>query len=166
MPDSATRISRNNTSYAPTNPCKIYIKGKFATSPNHDAATTYYSKYRNHMTLNLYGPVSKIAYNGIKYLDTLLDTTTKWLDFRLLKIKGEALGAFKVMKTAVENQSSKKIKILRIDWGKEFINSTFNIYLTKCGILYKRSTPYTYKQNSAAKHVNQTILEKARCLLF
>ena len=103
MPDSATRILRNNASYAPTNPCEIYIKGKFTASPNHDAATTYYSKYGNHMTSDLCGPVSKTAYNGIKYLDTLLDTATKWLDFRLLKTKGEALGAFKAMKTAAEN---------------------------------------------------------------
>ena len=81
IPDSTTRILRNNASYIPINPYKICIKGKFAASPNYDIATTYYSKYRNHMTLDLYGPVSKIVYNSIKYLDTLLDTTTKWLNF-------------------------------------------------------------------------------------
>ena len=103
MPDSATRILRNNASYVFINPCEICIKGKFAASPNYDAATTHYSEYGNHMTSDLCGPVSKIAYNSIKYLDTLLDTATKWLDFWLLKIKGEALGAFKAMKIAAEN---------------------------------------------------------------
>ena len=103
MPDLTTRILRNNTSYTSINPCEIYIKGKFTASPNYDAATIYYSKYRNHITLDLYGLVSKIVYNNIKYLDTLLNTTTKWLDFQLLKIKEEALGAFKAIKIVVEN---------------------------------------------------------------
>ena len=70
------------------------------------------------------------------------------------------------MKTAAETQSGKKIKILRTDWGKEFINTEFNTFLTECGILHQHSAPYAHEQNSLAERVNQTILEKARCLIF
>ena len=77
IPNSATRISRNNASYVFTNPYKIYIKGKFAASPNYDTAIIYYSKYKNYMTSDLCGPVSKIVYNSVKYLDTLLNTAIK-----------------------------------------------------------------------------------------
>ena len=55
------------------------------------------------------------------------------------------------MKTAVENQFNKNIKILRMDWGKEFINMNFSAYLTQCGILHKKSAPYIYKQNGLAE---------------
>ena len=166
MPNSATRITEKDASYAPINPCETCIRGKFFASPNHDAATTRYSEYGNHMTSDLCGPVSKTAFRGIKYIYTLLDTATKWLDFRLLTLKREALGAFKSMKTAAENASDKTIKILRTDWGKEFVNNAFDTYLTECGILHKHSAPYAHKQNGAVERINRTILEKARCLLF
>ena len=136
MPNSVIGISEKDTGYASKNPCEACIKGKFTANPNHGAAETYYTEYGNHISSNLYGPISKTVYQGIKYFDTLLDTATKWLDIRLLKTKKEALGAFKSMKTAAETQSGKKIKILRTDWGKEFINTEFNTFLTECGILH------------------------------
>ena len=77
MPDSVTRISEKDASYTPANPCETCIKGKFAASPNYNAATTNYSEYGNHMTLDLCGPVLKTAFKGIKYIYTLLDTATK-----------------------------------------------------------------------------------------
>ena len=99
MLDSVNKLSKINTSYTPTNPCETYIKGKFAASPNHDAATTYYAEYGHHMTSDLYSPILKTAYKGIRYLYTLLDTITKWLDFSLLKTKKETLGAFKIVES-------------------------------------------------------------------
>ena len=97
-----------------------------------------------------------------------MDTATRWLDFRLLrtKEKKEVLNAFKDMKIAAENQSNKKIRILRTDWGKEFINLDFKNYLTECGILHENSVPYAHEQNGLAERINRTILEKARCLRF
>ena len=116
--------------------------------------------------LDLYRPILKATFKGIKYIYTLLDTATKQLDFQLLTLKREALEAFKTIKIVAKNLSSKIIEILRMDQGKEFINTAFNTYLTEYGILYKYLAPYTHKQNRAAERVNQTTLEKARCLLF
>ena len=166
MLDSVDGLSKIDASYAPTNPCETCIKGKFAASPNHDAATTHYAEYGHHMTSDLCGPILKTAYKGIRYLYTLLDTATKWLDFSLLKTKKETLGAFKIIKTVAENQSGKKIKILRTDWGREFVNAAFDALLTECGIVHEYSAPYAHEQNGAAERVNRTIMEKARCLLF
>ena len=77
IPDSATGISEKDASYVPANPCETCIKGKFVASPNHDAATIRYSEYGNYMTSDLYGPISKTTFKGIKYIYTLLDTATK-----------------------------------------------------------------------------------------
>ena len=102
IPDLVIGISEKDTGYALKNPCEACIKGKFTTNPNHSAAETYYIEYRNYISSDLYRPILKTAYQGIKYFDTLLDTATKWLDIQLLKTKKEALGAFKLMKTAAE----------------------------------------------------------------
>ena len=166
IPNSVTGIPKNNANYTPTKPCETCFKGKFAASSNHNAATTRYTKYRNYITSDLCGPILKIAFKGFKYLYTLLDTATKWLDYSLLKTKKEMLGAFKKMKIVSENQTSQKIKILRTDWGKEFINLEFDAYLTECGIAHEHSAPYAHEQNGATERVNRTILEKVRYLLF
>ena len=167
MPDSVIRILKNEK-FTLTNPYEACTKGKFIASPNHNAAETHYTEFGSHMSSDLFGPVAINSYKDVKYLFTLLDITTRWLNFRLLntKTKSEALAAFKDIKTATENQSSKKIKILHTDWDKEFINIDFNAYLTQCRILYEKSAPYTYKQNGLAERINQTILEKTRYLLF
>ena len=77
MLDLATRISKKDASYIPINPCEIYIKGKFIASPNYNIAIIYYSKYGNYIILDLYEPISKTIFKGIKYIYTLLDTATK-----------------------------------------------------------------------------------------
>ena len=118
------------------------------------------------MMLDLCGPILKTTFKGIKYIYTLLNTATKQLNFRLLILKREALGAFKAIKIVAKNLSSKTIKILHIDQGKEFINTAFDTYLTKYRILHEYLAPYIYEQNGAAKYINQTTLEKARCLFF
>ena len=131
MPDSVIGMPKSEK-FTLTNPCEACTKGKFIASPNHNAAETHYTEFGSHMSSDLFGPVAINSYKGVKYLFTLLDTATRWLDFRLIntKTKSETLAAFKDMKTAAENQSSKKIKILRTDWGKEFINMDFSAYLT------------------------------------
>ena len=146
MPDSVIGMPRSEK-FTLINPCEACTKGKFIASPNHNAAETHYTEFGSHMSSDLFGPVAINSYKGVKYLFTLLDTATRWLNFRLLniKIKSEALAAFKDIKTAAENQSSKKIKILCTDWGKEFINMDFSAYLTQCGILHEKSAPYAHK---------------------
>ena len=88
-----------------TNSYKAYIKGKFITSPNYNAAEIYYTEFRCYISSDLFGPVAINNYKGIKYLFTLLDIVTRQLNFYLLntKIKSEALAAFKDIKTAIEN---------------------------------------------------------------
>ena len=114
IPDSVTEILISENKFMLKNLCKAYIKGKFSASPNHNTANTYYTKFGNYISSNLFGPVLGDSYKNIKYLFTLLDTATRWLNFHLIKIKikKEALNFFKDIKIAVENQSSKKIKTL------------------------------------------------------
>ena len=89
----------------PKNPYKAYIKGKFSVSSNYNIANTYYTKFSNYILSNLFRPVLEDSYKNIKYLFTLLDTATRWLNFYLIKIKikEEALNFFKNIKIAAEN---------------------------------------------------------------
>ena len=72
-------------------------------SPNYNAATTYYIKYRNYITLDSYSLILKIIFKGFKYLYIFLNTTTKQLNYLLLKIKKEILRTFKKIKIVSKN---------------------------------------------------------------
>ena len=60
-------------------------------------------------------------------------STNTWIYF--LKKKSEASDRFKEFKALVENQTEKKIKVLRIDIGGEFYSKEFEEFCKKCGIV-------------------------------
>lgn len=69
-------------------------------------------------------------------------------------------------KALVENETNKKIKILRSDNGGEYINTRFKQYLSKCGIRHHTTVPHCPQQNAVAERANRTIMEAVRCMLL
>ena len=51
-----------------------------------------------------------------------------------MKAKSETLEKFREFKALVENQSSRKIRALRLDNGGEYISGEFNDFCRKAGI--------------------------------
>jgi hypothetical protein len=86
-----------------------------------------------------------------------------WIYF--LRKKFEVFDRFKEFKALVENQTKKRIKVLRTDNGGEFCENEFEELCKKCGIARKKTTPYTPQQNGVAERMNRTLMEKARCML-
>ena len=86
-----------------------YTKAPFPTRDNREAGIldlihTYVS-----------GRMSYVSLNGFEYYVIFIDDYSKktWIFF--LKAKGEVFKCFKEFKALVENQTSKKIKVLRSD---------------------------------------------------
>ena len=96
---------------------------------------------------------------------TVIDDYSRitWLFF--MKHKGEAFKNFKEWKTLVENQTGKKIKRLRTDNGLEFCSSEFDQFCKDEGIARHHTVRHTPQQNGVAERMNQTLLERARCML-
>lgn len=65
----------------------------------------------------------------------------------------------------VENQIGKKIKCLLTDNGGEFFSSKFDNFCADHGIWRIKTVPCRSQENGAAERLNQTILERARCML-
>ena len=55
--------------------------------------------------------------------------------------------------------------MLRTNNGREFYKKEFEEFCEKCGIAWKKTTPYTPHQNGAAERMNRTLMEKARSML-
>ena len=65
----------------------------------------------------------------------------------------------------MENQTKKKIKVLRTDNGGEFCGKEFEEFCKKCGISWKKTTPYTPHNNGVVERKNKTLMERARSML-
>ena len=83
----------------------------------------------------------------------------------MMKHKSEAFNNFKQWKTLVENQTGKKIKRLRTDNGLAFCSFEFDEFCYSKGIARHRTIRDPPQQNSVAEHLNQTLLERVRCML-
>ncbi|CAH2109079.1 unnamed protein product [Euphydryas editha] len=112
------------------------------------------------------GPMENLSLGGARYFLIFVDDYSRMTYVYFLKGKNEALHYFKEYKAKVENLTSKRIKILTSDNGKEFCNRDFDSYLKKMGIIHQKSNPYTPEQNGLCERMNRTLIEKARCLLF
>ena len=65
----------------------------------------------------------------------------------------------------MENQIGKKIKRLRTDNGLEFCSSEFDQFCKDTGIARHHTVRHTLQQNGVAERMNQTLPERARCML-
>lgn len=64
-----------------------------------------------------------------------------------------------------ERQTGCKIKALRSDNGREYINKRFDDFLKQHGIVRQLSVPYSPQQNGVAERANRTLVEMARSML-
>jgi hypothetical protein len=85
--------------------------------------------------------------NYVSFIDEFSRNT--WIYF--LRKKSKVFDKFKEFKALVENQTEKKIKVLRTDNGGEFYGNEFEEFYKKCGIARHKTTPYTPQQNGVAE---------------
>ena len=82
-----------------------------------------------------------------------------------MKHKSEVFGLFKVIKALVENQSTRKLNVLRHDNGGEYVKYEFIQYCADVGIQMHHSIPYTPQQNGVAQRKNRSLKEMATCMM-
>ncbi|GIL64180.1 hypothetical protein Vafri_18153, partial [Volvox africanus] len=65
----------------------------------------------------------------------------------------------------LEQASGHRVKEVRTDRGREFVNMQLKSYFCSKGIEHGTTVGYTPEQNGAAERLNRTLLEKTRALL-
>lgn len=84
----------------------------------------------------------------------------------VLKIKNEVLEEFKEWCALIENQTRKRVKMIRTDNGLKFCSSEFDTFYKQHGIVRYRTVKHTPQKNKLAKRMNKTLIEKVICMLF
>ncbi|TXG53987.1 hypothetical protein EZV62_019243 [Acer yangbiense] len=118
--------------------CENYILGKqhrlsFSTAQHTSKQTLEY------IHSDLWGPAKVPTHRGNHYFLSLIDDFSRKVWIYLLKFKDQAFESFKTWKKLVENQTSRKIKTLRIDNGLEFCKDEFNKLCENEGIQRHRT---------------------------
>ena len=108
-------------------------------------------------------PVNSLG--GYLYYLTFTDDYSRktWIYF--LKKKDEVFTWFRHFKVLIENQTEKKIKILRTDHGTEYESNEFHDFCKEASIKRETTTPYTPEQNGVAERKNRMIVAVVRAML-
>jgi len=106
------------------------------------------------------------SHGSSRYFVTFIDDKTRWCEIYFLKQKSEVIEKFKEYMQLVENQTGRKIKTLRTDNGKEYVNNEFSTFLKEKGIKHELTNDYTPEQNGVAERKNRTLVEMGRCMML
>jgi hypothetical protein len=106
--------------------------------------------------------VSSIS--GFKHYVIFIDDYSRYSWIYPIHLKSEVLKKFIQFKLMVEKQFSNNIKQIQSDGGGEYISIHFQSFLTKNGIVHRKSCPYTSQQNGLAERKLQRILETSLTL--
>eukprot|EP00253_Pinus_taeda_P024444 PITA_24444 len=114
---------------------------------------------------DVFGPLKVPSLGKHVYYVSFIDEFSRntWIYF--LEKKYEVFDRFKEFKALMENQTEKKIKVLRTDKGGHFCSKEFEEFCKKCGITRQKTTPYTPQQNGVAERMNKMLMERSRSML-
>ena len=115
---------------------------------------------------DLCGPMETASIGGRRYFLTFIDDASRKTVVYFLKSKTEVLESFQDFKAFAENQTGERIKRIRTDNGREYVNREMKEFLRKSGIHHEMTAPYNPEQNGLAERRNRTYVERARSMLF
>ena len=85
--------------------------------------------------IDVRGPFNVQACGGYEYCITFIDDYSKYHYVYLIHRKFNTLDKFKEFKMKLENQSSKHLKALQSNRGREYMSNEFDFFLKDDGIM-------------------------------
>lgn len=115
--------------------------------------------------MDLCGPMPVESLGGARWMATFLDDYSKLSVVRMLKSKSDAVAAVKEVITMLETQSGRKLKRVRTDRGREYLNQELGEFFKSKGVVHQTAAPYTPEQNGRAERLNRTLQERMIAML-
>ena len=96
-------------------------------------------------------PIPNVS--GYKYYLVVLDDFTHYLWTFPLRAKSDTFSTLKNFFAYVSTQFNTTVQSIQCDNGREFDNTTSNLFLLSLGVTLRISWPYTSPQNSKVERV-------------
>jgi hypothetical protein len=144
--------------------CRGCALGKFAKA-SFPSSDTRSAGILDLVHTDVCGPMTRRSLSGCEYNLTFIDDYSRktWIYF--LKAKSEIFTRFQEFRALVENQSGKRIKVLRSNNGGEYSSRWFVDFCAQHGIRRQMTVPYNPQQNGVAERKNRAITDAARSML-
>jgi len=145
--------------------CVVCMKSKAHVMPYPNASESRAKEKLQLVHTDVCGPFKTASIGGSHYFVTFIDDMSRRVFVYFLKGKDEVFEKFKTFKNMAEKQTGQKLKAIRSDNGREYVNKQFDQYLSENGIVRQLSTAYCPQQNGVAERFNRTLIEMARSML-
>ena len=144
--------------------CKICIENKMHNLPFENKRNKA-KEILEIVHTDVCGPFKTTGFNAEKYFVSFIDDYSKIVRVYCIKSKDEVLDCFISFVNESENLTGKRIKFLRCDNGKEYLNNQFYKYVKRKSIVLNNCPAYVHELNGTAERFNRSIMNMARCLL-
>ena len=145
-------------------PCETCIRGKQTEQP-YRPSNSRASKPGELIHTDLC-QIRESSVKGYKYFLTFMDDFSRYLFIYFLKNKHQVTDTFINFRNLIENRYEVKIKIVRSDQGREYVNKRLLDYMVKKGIECQYSVAYCPQQNFRSERINRSVIDMARTMLI
>ena len=111
------------------------------------------------------GPFKTTGFKGERYFVSFIDDYSKIAKVFCIKFKVEVFDCLMQFVNESENLTEKRLKILRCDNGKEYLNNRIYKFAKEKSITMNNCPAYVHELNRTAERFNRTIMNMAHCLL-
>jgi len=138
--------------------------GKFAKTP-FPSSDSRVTRILDLIHIDVSGWMSHAPLSGYEYYILFIDDHSRRTWNYFLKTKSEVFKRFQEFKALVETQTSRKIKVFRLDNGGEYTLGKFVDFCAEVGVRREFRVPYHPQQNGVAERKNRSIIGVAKAML-
>jgi hypothetical protein len=137
--------------------CESYQIGKLTRAQFKSKSFTSLEKPLQIIHMDLCGPSQKEGIGGEHYFMLFIDdfSILAWVSF--LREKYDVFEKFKKVKALAENQTGRKLKVIRLDKRGEFMSRYFKEFHERHRIKTEYTIPGTPQQNGFVEHQNRSV---------
>ena len=150
--------------------CNSCTQGKMIRNPSREKMRSV-SAPLGRVHMDLWGPISHHSKQGNRYILSITDQYTGMIWMYFLTNKSQAKGKVREWIDTVESQrrrwgSSEKVKAIRFDRGREFLNTEFMKWCDGGDFAIEPTVGYHPEGDGFLERSMRTIMEKANTIRF
>ncbi|KAF5374419.1 hypothetical protein D9757_011833 [Collybiopsis confluens] len=146
--------------------CEVCLLAKAKRKPFDDIVVPS-SEPLDRISLDLWGPARTQSLGGARYMMLACDDGTgiPFPHFLPNKEASTVLGKVETFVAMAERQTGRKVRVIRIDMGREFDNRTMDSWCAERGILIEKIPKASSAANGQVERANGTIIEGVRSMI-